>query len=376
MSFFFTIHVLVAACCFVLAGVMMVCGRKLAAADFPFRLHRRLMLWFLVALAVHSLSAGFIVRGGSLEVYATQPLTLLYVSFAVLTMWGSLCFGRKHYGRLSAWVLLLQIPAVLLMVNVLMLASGNYRPLMNTADLLVYHKDAPVVFVGRVLFMSLLVVFWLMAIGMLVEAWLHSRQQSATSKAAPSLSLQRMESQLIGYWAIALLLAAIPFCLTNYLPHYVKNILFVIGLLLTARVYQQQVRFTRERLDGSITSRLIAERLSLVLTLEQGGTTPWGSYMPQNPFYAKGNPELGAIASALSVSRDDLSQYVHQSLHTNLVAWVSEQRLTYCASQLEQGKRKISEIAAACGYNDLPTFTRAFKRQYGVAPSEYRKQEK
>ncbi len=120
----------------------------------------------------------------------------------------------------------------------------------------------------------------------------------------------------------------------------------------------------------------MAERLPLVLALEMGGTTPWGSYMPQNPFYAKGNPELGDIASALSVARDDLSQYVHQSLHTNLVAWVSEQRLCYCASQLEQGKRKISEIAAACGYSDLPTFTRAFKRQFGMAPSEYLKQGK
>ena len=184
----------------------MIHGSKLAAEDFPFRIHRRLMVWFLVSLAAHSLSAGFIVRGENLEVYATQPLTLLYVSFAVLSMWGSLCFGRKHHGRLSAWVLLLQIPAVLLMVNVLMLASGNYRPLMNTADLLVYHKDAPVVFVGRVLFMSLLVVFWLMAIGM------------TASKAAPSLALHRQEAGVIGYWAIALMLAAVPFCLNFYPP--------------------------------------------------------------------------------------------------------------------------------------------------------------
>ena len=354
----------------------MIHGSKLAAEDFTFRIHRRLMVWFLVSLAAHSLSAGFIVRGENLEVYATQPLTLLYVSFAVLTMWGSLCFGRKHHGRLSAWVLMLQIPAVLLMVNVLMLASGNYRPLMNTADLLVYHKDAPVVFVGRVLFMSLLVVFWLMAIGMLVEAWLHSRQQSTASKAAPSLALHRQEAGVIGYWAIALMLAAVPFCLNFYLPHYVKDTLLIIGLLLTARVYQQQARYTRERLNGSITGRLVTERLPQILALELGGTTPWGSYMPQNPFYAKGNPELGDIASALSISRDDLSQYVHQSLRTNLVAWVSEQRLSHCAAAILQGDRKITEIAAATGYNDVPTFTRAFKRQYGVAPSEYRKQEK
>lgn len=35
-------------------------------------------------------------------------------------------------------------------------------------------------------------------------------------------------------------------------------------------------------------------------------------------------------------------------------------------------QRKISEIADSCGYHDLPTFTRAFKRQFGMAPSTYR----
>lgn len=98
--------------------------------------------------------------------------------------------------------------------------------------------------------------------------------------------------------------------------------------------------------------------------------------MPLNPFFASGNPVLDDIAGALDIGRDELSQYIHQALGTNLVAWVSEQRLLYSASQLEQGGRKISELAAVCDYNDLPTFTRAFKRQFGMAPSEYRKQGK
>jgi AraC-like DNA-binding protein len=98
--------------------------------------------------------------------------------------------------------------------------------------------------------------------------------------------------------------------------------------------------------------------------------------MPQNPFYCKGNPELDDVASALSIPRDELSQYVHQTLKTNLVAWVSEQRLRHCAEAIALADRKITEIAAATGYNDVPTFTRAFKRQYGVAQSEYRKKEK
>ena len=389
MTIFVTLQVLVAVCCFLLAGIILVHGHQLAMTAKAFRIHRRLMMWFLVALAANSLSSAFIVRGDALEVYATQPLTLLYVSFAVLTMWGSLCFDRRHHVQLSAWVLMLQIPAVLLVVNALMLGSGNYRQLMNTADLLVYHADAPIVFAGRLLFMALILVFWLMALGMLIEAWLHSRKSvkpkqslnnvapSASSHLSPlSLGEAVGMEYLLGYWAFVLILAIVPFCQNSAVPHFIKNTLFIIGLLLTARVYVQQVRFTRERLDGSITGRLVSERLHHVLALEQGGTTPWGSYMPQNPFYCKGNPELDDVASALSIPRDELSQYVHQTLKTNLVAWVSEQRLRHCAEAIALADRKITEIAAATGYNDVPTFTRAFKRQYGVAPSEYRKKEK
>lgn len=224
MTLFLTLQVLVALSCLLMAAAMLVHGRRLATADVAFQRHRRMMMWFLLALAAHSASSIFIVRGQSLEVYATQPLTLLYVAFAVLTMWGSLCFGRKHHCRLSIWVLLLQIPASLIVVNALMLASGNYRPLMNGYDLLVYHSDAPVVFMGRVLFMALILVFWLMAAGMLVEAWLYGRHQTDAAKADPTLPLHRQEARLIAFWATALLIAVVPFCMKFYPPTTLKTL--------------------------------------------------------------------------------------------------------------------------------------------------------
>lgn len=38
---------------------------------------------------------------------------------------------------------------------------------------------------------------------------------------------------------------------------------------------------------------------------------------------------------------------------------------------LEEGKRSISEVAAACGFPDSGYFTRCFKKVYGYAPSRY-----
>ena len=376
VTIFLTAQIAVMAFSLLLALVILVHGHRYAVADGGFRLHRSLMVGFLAVLAAHSLSGCFIVRGGALEVYATQPLVLLYAAFAVLTMWGSAAMGRRHHQRLTTWVLLLQIPAVLLVVNALMLSSGHYRPIMASADLLDYQADAPVVFYGRVIFMAMLFVFWLLMLGMFVEQWQHDRSARRARQMDADASFHRHEVRLLCGWVILLTVGIVPFVNNIYPPHIGKDVLWVAALLWTAFVYRRLSALTRERLSGSLLGRLLAERLPVVLALEQGGTTPWQTYMPLNPFFASGNPVLDDIAGALGIGRDELSQYIHQALGTNLVAWVSEQRLLYSASQLEQGGRKISEIAAVCGYNDLPTFTRAFKRQFGMAPSEYRKQGK
>lgn len=218
MSLFLTIHVMVAVCCLLLAGSVMIHGRQLAAADFSFRIHRWLMQWFLVALAAHSLSAGFIVRNEALEVYATQPLTLLYVAFAVLTMWGSAAMGRRHHQRLTTWILLLQIPAVLLVVNAMMLLSGHYRPIMAAADLLDYQANAPVVFYGRVIFMAMILVVWLLSLGMFVEEWLHDSAARRSRQMDADASLHRHEVRLLCGWAVLLLAGTVPFTSNSYPP--------------------------------------------------------------------------------------------------------------------------------------------------------------
>jgi AraC-like DNA-binding protein len=51
---------------------------------------------------------------------------------------------------------------------------------------------------------------------------------------------------------------------------------------------------------------------------------------------------------------------------------IHERRVAKAKRLLLENLLNISEIAFACGYNDLPHFRRMFKRLAGMTPSQYR----
>lgn len=48
-------------------------------------------------------------------------------------------------------------------------------------------------------------------------------------------------------------------------------------------------------------------------------------------------------------------------------------RLEGAASMLRDGRAPVGEIARACGFASLPTFSREFRATFGLAPSRFRK---
>ena len=65
-----------------------------------------------------------------------------------------------------------------------------------------------------------------------------------------------------------------------------------------------------------------------------------------------------------------------QAIGTTPMRWVEEQRLNRIALELRSTAyacRSITQLALSCGYNDQSSFGRAFKRRFGVSPSDYRK---
>ena len=335
------------------------------------RSKRRYVAAVFTILALQRLSLMTIVRPEGIEVYATQPIGVLSVAFIILMMGGTSVMSRHYHQNFALWVLMLFIPFTFLLTNTLMMLSGFYRPLFHWDELLDFQRITPVIFYGRVLFVTLLLLFWALAAGMLVEAYIHDRRMRAGRPLTEDAECHSGEVRFVFGWAVLIIMRLVLLCIPSLVPHTVLNLIIIGALALTAFAYRQLVRYLRARDNGRLAPVLITRRVPLLLSMEQGGATPWGTTVTQNPFF-NGNPMLDDVAQALGVRSADVSEYV-QKQGVNFMAWVSDYRLRRSAELIVGTDRKINEIAISCGYNDLPTFTRAFKRQFGMSPSEYRK---
>lgn len=89
------------------------------------------------------------------------------------------------------------------------------------------------------------------------------------------------------------------------------------------------------------------------------------------------NPDLDIDIIAASVGLSP--RQIHRLFAdegTSLMRWVWVQRLEQCRRELAQddsGRRSISDIAYTWGFNDQAHFSRAFRKHFGLSPSDVRR---
>ena len=338
--------------------------------DKQFNTRRHYLCMIALILAAHKFSMQYAMDEDMVELLPTQALSLLTIDFLVLVMGGCAIMGRYHHRTMANWIVLMWAPAMMLLSNVLMMSHGFYQPLYTMEQFAEYRVQVPIVFSGRVIFLTFMSLSWLVAIAMLVEAYVHDRWlQSNRSREQYDIRHSLMVWVVL-LWATMFHIGMIPMWVPSLYVHIVVNVIYVAALVLTAIGYNKYISVQRALNEGRMGHVLIAQRLPRLLQMEGGGRTPWNIDLEINPFYS-GNPRLDDVAAALGVKRQDITNYLNEH-NLNLVGWVSEQRLLHCAQQITDSGRKIAEVALACGYNDLPSFSRAFKRQFGRTPTEYK----
>ena len=83
-----------------------------------------------------------------------------------------------------------------------------------------------------------------------------------------------------------------------------------------------------------------------------------------------------AFSEQFGISEGSVKNYFQGVFGQSISRYTTYKRMVYAAELLEKTNMPIIEIAGSVGYESQSKFASAFRREYGAAPGEYRKQKK
>ena len=152
------------------------------------------------------------------------------------------------------------------------------------------------------------------------------------------------------------------------------------------REYVMRLSQAQSAIDG-IAGDVMSEHLCVLLGVTLSGQLGTESESSSSPQIRRTmllayirrnalNPELTASVTATAVGMSVRS--VHNLMRDtgqSFSEWVLDARVTHARRLLQSAgaeRRKIADIAVACGFSDLSHFNRMFKARFGCTPSEAR----
>jgi AraC-like DNA-binding protein len=84
---------------------------------------------------------------------------------------------------------------------------------------------------------------------------------------------------------------------------------------------------------------------------------------------------VNELAKYIGISRSYLTSVFRKQLNVSPQEYIVDFRLKRSAGLLRTSNMSVQEIAEAVGYDNPLTFSKMFKRSYGISPREYRKQD-
>ena len=84
---------------------------------------------------------------------------------------------------------------------------------------------------------------------------------------------------------------------------------------------------------------------------------------------------IADIAEVAGFSESHFMRYFKETMGTSFIDYLREYRLTMAARLLLASDASILSISEEVGFDNLSYFNRAFKKEYGMTPSQYRKQD-
>ena len=81
---------------------------------------------------------------------------------------------------------------------------------------------------------------------------------------------------------------------------------------------------------------------------------------------------IDQIASHLGMNRTSFCAFFKKHKNKTFITYLNEFRMDIACYLLQNQELSISDVCYQSGYNDIPYFTRLFRKMYGVSPSQWR----
>jgi AraC-like DNA-binding protein len=80
---------------------------------------------------------------------------------------------------------------------------------------------------------------------------------------------------------------------------------------------------------------------------------------------------LNKLADHICVSQRQLLRIMRSSLNEPLYAYIARQRVERAVMYMQTEKTSLTELAGMVGYDNPQSFSKAFKKQFGISPKAY-----
>lgn len=81
--------------------------------------------------------------------------------------------------------------------------------------------------------------------------------------------------------------------------------------------------------------------------------------------------QLDVIADKINVSQRQLLRIMRSALNESLYAYVERQRIERAVLYMQTEKISLTKLAVMVGYDNPQSFSKAFKKQFGISPKAY-----